>query len=95
MKQQRKHTKQMFKMLQKAEAEIQKEGERQLDIQVCAASIALWRYWGWKTERLSRLLEIQQEIWNEVGKDNNISMIQLLDQECDIELTNREGVSYK
>lgn len=95
MIQQRKQTKQMFKMLQKAEAEIQKEGERQLDIQVCAASIALWRYWGWKTERLSRLLEIQQEIWNEVGKDNNISMIQLLDQECDIELTNREGVSYK
>ncbi len=88
-------SKQMARAIQKAEAEIVEEGSKQLDIQVCAASIALWRYWGWKTERLSKLLTIQQEIWNEVGKDNDLSMIQLLDQECNIELTNHEGVSYR
>ena len=38
---------------------------------------------------------MQQEIWDEVGADNDISMIKLLDEECDIELTNHEGVSYK
>ena len=88
-------SKQMAKAIRRAEAEIEKEGSRQLDIQVCSASLALWRYWGWKRDRLSSLLRIQQEIWNEVGQDNDISMLQLLDQECDIELTNCEGVSYK
>lgn len=88
-------SKQMARAIMKAEAEIVKEGEKQLDIQVCAAALALGRYWGWKTERLSKLLTIQQEIWHEVGSDNDVSMIQLLDQECDIELTNHEGVSYK
>lgn len=88
-------SKQMARMLQKAEAEIVAEGSKQLDIQICSCGIALWRYWGWKQDRLSKLYFIQQEIWDEVGADNNISMLQLLDEECDIELTNHEGVSYK
>lgn len=87
-------SKQMAQAIRKAEKEIQEEGNKQLDIQVCAASLALGRYWGWKRERLSSLLRIQQEIWNEVGSDNDISMLQLLDQECNIELTNCDGVSY-
>lgn len=88
-------SKQMAKAIRKAENEIMIEGDRQIDIQICAASIALWRYWGWKKEKLSNLIRMEQSIWNEVGQNNDISMLQLLDDECDIELTNREGVSYK
>ena len=38
-------SKQMVKAIKKAENEIMKEGDRQIDIQICAASIALWIYW--------------------------------------------------
>ena len=78
-----------------AENDITVEGSKQLDIVMCSSILALNRYWGWKTDRLSKLLFLQQEIWDEVGADNDISMIKLLDEECDIELTNHEGVSYK
>ncbi len=88
-------SKQMARAIQKAEAEIIREGDRQLDIQVCAAMLALSRFWNWKKEELVKLADIHREIWNEVGSDNDISMLQLLDEECDIELTNMEGVSYK
>lgn len=88
-------SKQYVKAIKKAEKEIMEEGDRQIDIQICAASIALYRYWGWKKEKLSTLIRMEQDIWNEVGKNNDISMLQLLDEECDIELTNQEGVSYK
>lgn len=79
----------------KAENDVTVEGSKQLDIVMCSSILALNRYWGWKTDRLSKLLFLQQEIWDEVGADNDISMIKLLDEECDIELTNHEGVSYK
>lgn len=78
-----------------AENDLKVEGSKQLDIVMCSSILALNRYWGWKTDRLSKLLFLQQEIWDEVGADNDISMIKLLDEECDIELTNHEGVSYK
>lgn len=38
-------SKQMARAIQKAEAEIIREGDRQLDIQVCAAMLALSRFW--------------------------------------------------
>ena len=83
------------KMILQAEKELDKECSTQLDLIMCASMIALNRYWGWKVERLSKLNFIQQETWDECGSDNNMSMIRLLDEECDIELTNEEGKSYK
>lgn len=88
-------SKQLKKAILKAEKEIIEEGEKQLDIVMCSSIIALNRYWGWKVDRLSKLAVIQEEVWNEVGSDNDVSMLQLLDEECDIELTNHEGVSYR
>ena len=70
-------SKQMARAIMRAEAEIEREGDKQLYIQVCAAALALGRYWGWKRERLSKLLTIQQEIWHEVGSDNDVSMIHM------------------
>ena len=95
IKQVPKCSKQTAKAIRKAEADLQEEGSKQLDIVMCSAILALSRYWGWKTDRLSKLLFMQQSIWDEVGSDNDISMLKLLDDECNIELTNCEGVSYK
>ena len=78
-----------------AEHELMEGSVKWLDIVMCSSIIVLSRYWGWKKERLAKLQEIQEEVWNEVAKDNDKSMVQLLDEECNIELTNHEGVSYK
>lgn len=87
--------KHLAKAIREAEKDLTKEGNKQLDIVMCSSILALNRYWGWKTDRLSKLLLLQQEIWDEVGANNDISMLKLLDEECDIELTNHEGVSYR
>ena len=88
-------SKQLKKALLKAENEIQKEGDKQLDIVLCSGILSLNRYWNWKEEQIIRFIEIFVEVWNEVGSDNDISVLKLLDDECDIELTNHEGVSYR
>ena len=88
-------SKQMAKAIQKAEREMQLEGEKQLDIVMCSSILALYRYWGWKTERLSKLIELQQTVFDEVSNDQDKSVLKLLDEECNIELTNHEGVSYR
>lgn len=95
IKKTRKISKSMAKLIQKADREIEQECSLQLDIVTCSCIIALNRYWGWKQEKLSDLLSYQQKVWDECGADNNMSMIKLLDEECDIELTNHEGVSYR
>lgn len=92
---QRKVSKPMEKLIRKVEADLNKEADKQLDLANCSMIIALYRYWNFRTERISKLLEVQQQIWNECGADNNISMIRLCDEECDIELQNIEGVSYR
>lgn len=88
-------SKKLRKQIIDIEKQIQAEGEKNLDIVMCASIIALYRYYGWRTIRLSRLLEIHQEVWNEVAADNSKSILKLLDEECGIELTNHEGVSYR
>ena len=85
----------IMRQIAQAEKELMDGAVRWLDIIMCSSIIALSRYWGWKKDRLSKLQEIQEEVWNEVASDNDVSMIQLLDAECDIELTNHEGVSYR
>jgi hypothetical protein len=84
-----------MKQIKAAEYELMEGSVKWLDIVMCASIIALSRYWGWKKDRLSKLQKIQEDAWNEVANDNNKSMVQVLDEECGIELTNHEGVSYK
>ena len=90
-----KTSKQLRKLIAKAEKEVNLEIDRQLDLVNCSMIIALYRYWNYRTDRISKILFTQQEIWNECGQDSNMSMIRKCDEECDIELTNYEGVSYK
>jgi hypothetical protein len=85
----------LMKQIKAAEYELMEGSVKWLDIVMCSSIIALSRYWGWKKDRLSKLQKIQEDAWNEVANDNNKSMVQVLDEECGIELTNHEGVSYK
>ncbi len=90
-----KASKQLNKMIAKAEKDVDLEISKQLDLVNCSMIIALYRFWNYRNERISKVLSTQQEIWNECGADGNMSMIRKCDEECDIELTNYEGVSYK
>ena len=88
-------SKHMEKLIQKAERELNEEADRQLDIVNCSLIIALYRYWNFRTDRISKILTVQQDVWNECGADNSMSMLRMCDEQCDIELTNHEGVSYR
>ena len=87
--------KNMEKLIRKAERELNEEADRQLDLVTTSMIIALYRYWNFRTDRISKILFTQEKVWNECGKDNTMSMLKLCDDECDVELTNHEGVSYR
>lgn len=88
-------SKQLKKQIMDVEREIVAEGEKYFDIVMCASVIALYRHYGWRQKRLENLFKIHHEVWNEIAADNSMSVLKLLDEECNIELTNREGVSYR
>lgn len=90
-----KTSKSFEKSIKKAEAELNEQLEKELDLVNCSLIIALNRYWNYKPERIGEILHVEEEVWNECGADKNMSMIRKCDEECDIELTNEDGVSYR
>jgi hypothetical protein len=88
-------TKKMAQLIRQAERGISEEAEKQVDLCVCSMVIALYKYWGYREDRISKIINLENEIFNECGSDNNLSMIRMCDEECDIELTNCEGISYR
>ncbi len=88
-------TKQMAQLIRKAEKEISTEADKQVDLCICSMVIALYKFWNYREDRISKIINLTNEIFGECGSDNNLSMIRMCDEECDIELTNCEGVSYK
>lgn len=91
----RKLNKNMEKLIRKAEKDLNLEASKQLDLVSTSMIIALYRYWNYRTDRISKILFTQESVWNDCGADNTLSMLKLCDEECDIELTNYEGVSYR
>ena len=78
--------------LRKAEIELDKEMYKQVDMIYSAAAIAFARYWndGWGPKRITALFEKTLEAWNECGDSNEISMLQMLEDETGIEVKIRE-----
>lgn len=70
----------------KAMQNIETEGRKSIDIMLCSAMIALYRNWGYRKWRLSRLMQETQNAWNECAADPNTSMLMMLEQETGIEL---------
>ena len=90
-----KTTKAYEKMIMKAESDLNKECSRQLDLVNCSAIITLYEEYGWRTDRISKLLFVSQDKWQECAESNSYSMLSLLDDYTGIEMVNDEGKSYK
>ena len=72
--------------LKKAEMELEKETKKQVDLIYSAAGIAFRRYWDWGALRIRRLFDLTVEVWHECGQTNEISMLQMLEDETGIEI---------
>lgn len=88
-------SKHMAQMIVKADRELEAEGIKQLALINLSGVIALTEDWGWNAEKIKQLFDKEEEILEECARDNNSSIISMFDEECDIELTNKDGVSYK
>ena len=74
--------------LRKAELELDKEMRKQVDIIYSSAAIAFARYWndGWGPLRIRRIFDETLEAWNECGETNEMSMLEMLENETGIEV---------
>ncbi len=88
-------SKHMAQMIVRADRELEAEGVKQLALINLSGVIALTDEWNWTKEKIKELFEKEEEILEECAKDNSASIISMFDKECDIELTNKDGVSYK
>lgn len=76
--------------LKAAERDMEREMHRQVDMVYSSMAIAFHRYWGWGPLRIRRLMDKTQETWDECAASNEISMLQMLEEETGIEIKNRE-----
>lgn len=81
--------------LTKLETQMQHEMYKQIRLYFSATGIALNQGWGWKHDRINKLLKETQKAWNECGKDNSKSMVELLEDETGVELQNGSGKSWR
>ena len=88
-------SKHMKQMILNAERELNAEGVKQLALVNLSSAISLIESWGWSNDRIKELFKKEEELIEQCSKDKNLSLISMFDDECDIELTNGEGISYK
>lgn len=81
--------------IREADRKLQEEGERQVQLIYSSAALALWRNWGWRKDRIRRLFELSQDIWEECAKDIDHSMIEMCEAETGIEIQNGSGKSWR
>lgn len=91
----RKLNKNIEKLINKATKEMQDETEKQYIAVHSAMTIALYRFWNYRKDRIAKIYRACEQVWDECGADKEMSMIRKCDEECDIELTNQEGTSYR
>lgn len=76
--------------LRDAEMALQKETEKQVDLIYSSMAIAFKRHWNWGALRIRRLMDKTQETWDECGSTNELSMLEMLENETGIEIRNHE-----
>lgn len=74
----------------KAERELQKEMERQVNIVYSAATIAMYQHYGWRERKIIGVLRETQNAWNTCAADPDLSMLRLLENETGIEIRARD-----
>ena len=79
-----------YSALKKADRALQQEQLKQLDIIYPSSAIIWWQNYGWRETRIMRRFATSQQIWDECAADNNVSILQMLENETGIELKLRE-----
>ena len=76
----------MSNIYKRALQKTEMEGRKWVRIMLAAVCIALHRGWKFGTKRLHELLLETQRIWNECAKQENVSILMMLEDETGIEL---------
>jgi hypothetical protein len=79
----------------KADRELEEEIKRWEVISFAAAVLAMHRYYGWTMAQLLEMLEHCAVICKDCSSTNQLSLIQMLDEETGIELQNGDDRSWK
>lgn len=79
----------------KADRELEEEIKRWEVISFAAAVLAMHRYYGWTRAHLLEMLEHCAVICRDCSSTNQLSLIQMLDEETGIELQNGDERSWK
>ncbi len=90
----RKPTPGIRKVMQ-ADRELEEEIKRWEVISFAAAVLAMHRYYGWTRVQLLEMLEHCAVICRDCSSTNQLSLIQMLDEETGIELQNGDDRSWK
>lgn len=80
--------------IRKANRELMEEGYRQINLKIGGAGLALHRYWGYGTKRISTMMDELLRGWNECAADSSASMLTMLESETGIELAVPGEKSY-
>lgn len=78
-----------------ADRELEEEIKRWEVISFAAAVLAMHRYYGWTRAQLLEMLEHCAVICKDCSSTNQLSLIQMLDEETGIELQNGDDRSWK
>ena len=79
----------------KADRELEEEIKRWEVISFAAAVLAMHRYYGWTRAQLLEMLEHCAVICKDCSSTNQLSLIQMLDEETGIELQNGDDRSWQ
>lgn len=83
------------KQLSKAEKELEKAAELVCDMTYGCLALALHKYYGYGQKRIFKVMDKAAETSAEVGKDLDLSMLQLLEQETGIEIRMDDGSRWE
>ena len=74
---------------------LDKKLNEEVGIIYSATALALYRYWGWRLERIKGLMDMTGEVWHECAGTNLKSMPQMLEEETGIEVQCGDGKSWR
>lgn len=83
--------KQSDRAMKKADAEMHNECRRQVMLVYGAAAVALKNKWRFGQQKILDVFDSTDNVWHEVGEDNGVSMLQLLEDETGIEMTTTDS----
>lgn len=81
---QRPPTRTEIRQMQRADKALKDEIDKQTDIICSSTAMALWKDFGWRQERISKLLNMMLEAWLECTEDDTASMCSMLEDETGI-----------